>query len=162
MKLKGFFLVLTVFCASTFAQAQDEAITDEELKKYAIVMDSVQSMTDQLLATITEMVNGNENVSAARYNELYKIVDDSAKLAAAEATEVEIAFINEVLAKKDEETKKINATFQSLAKDFLGAKTYNAVKKALKEDAAMKEKYETMLAELKGEEDATGNGGSKP
>ncbi len=148
MKIKVLFLFFVVSMISSKAMAQDDAITDEDLKKYAVAMDSIENMKTHLIETITEMVKGNEEVSASRYNELSKIIDNETKLAEAEATEVEIAFIKSVAAKKEEETAKINEVFQSLAVDYIGAKTYNAVKKALKEDAALKAKYDAMVAEL--------------
>lgn len=148
MNAKGFFLVLALSLFGTFAKAQ-ETISDEDLKKYVVAMDSIESMKEGLVETISEMVKGNEEVSAARYNDLYKIIDDSTKLAEAKATEVEIAFVKKVLATKDEETAKINEAFQSLAKDYIGAKTYNSIKKALRTDAELKQRYETMEAELK-------------
>jgi hypothetical protein len=133
---------------STMAIAQDDAITDEDLKKYAVAMDSIESMKGHLIETITEMVKGNEEVSASRYNELSKIIDDETKLTEAEATEVEIEFVKSVAAKKVEETAKINEAFQSLAVDYIGAKTYNAVKKALKEDEEIIAKYKALTEEL--------------
>lgn len=148
MKIKVLFLFLMVSMMSTMAIAQDDAITDEDLKKYAVAMDSIESMKGHLIETITEMVKGNEEVSASRYNELSKIIDDETKLTEAEATEVEIAFVKSVAAKKVEETAKINEAFQSLAVDYIGAKTYNAVKKALKEDEEIIAKYKALTEEL--------------
>ena len=148
MKIKVLFMFAMVCMINTMAIAQDDAITDEDLRKYAVAMDSIENMKTHLIETITEMVKGNEEVSASRYNELSKIIDDETKLAGAEATEVEIAFVKSVAAKKEEETAKINEAFQSLAVDYIGAKTYNAVKKALKEDEAIKAKYEAMVSEL--------------
>lgn len=148
MKIKVLFLFLMVSMMSNMAIAQDDAITDEDLKKYAVAMDSIESMKGHLIETITEMVKGNEEVSASRYNELSKIIDDETKLTEAEATEVEIAFVKSVAAKKIEETAKINEAFQSLAVDYIGAKTYNAVKKALKEDEEIIAKYKALTEEL--------------
>lgn len=154
MKIKVLFLFLTVWMMSTVAKAQDEGITDEDLNKYAVAMDSIENMKATFIETISEMVKSNENVSAARYNDLSKIIDDEAKLQEAEATPEEIEFVKSVAAKKEEETAKINETFQSLAKDYIGAKTYNAVKKALKEDAEIKAKYDSLMEELNKEDTA--------
>ncbi len=149
MKIKVLFLFLAISTIGTVAKAQDEdAITDDDLKRYAVAMDSIEHMKTRLIETITDMVKGNEEVTAARYNDLSKLIDDEAKLKELEATEVEIEFVKAVAAKKEEETAKINEAFQSLAIDYIGAKTYNAVKKALSEDSEMKAKYETMLASL--------------
>lgn len=154
MKTKVLFLFLIACMMGTVAKAQDDAITDDDLNRYAVAMDSIENMKTALIETITEMVKGNEEVSASRYNDLSKIIDDETKLAEAEATEVEIGFVKAVAAKKEEETVKINAAFQSLAIDYIGAKTYNAIKKALKEDEKMKAKYEALLAELSKNEEA--------
>ncbi|MEQ8361764.1 MAG: hypothetical protein RH948_02790 [Cyclobacteriaceae bacterium] len=149
MKIKVLFLFLMASMMSSMAIAQDEeSITDEDLKKYAVAMDSIENMKGSLIATITEMVKGNEEVTASRYNELSKLIDDEAKLAEAEATEIEIEFVKSVAAKKVEETAKINEAFQSLAVDYIGAKTYNAVKKALKEDEEIIAKYKALTEEL--------------
>ncbi|HRK54415.1 MAG TPA: hypothetical protein PK185_10915 [Cyclobacteriaceae bacterium] len=148
MKIKVLFLFLITSMMSTMAIAQDDAITDEDLKKYAVAMDSIENMKGHLIETITEMVKGNEEVSASRYNELSKIIDDETKLAEAEATEVEIEFVKSVAAKKEEETAKINEAFQSLAVDYIGAKTYNAVKKALIEDEEIMAKYKAITEAL--------------
>lgn len=152
MKLKVLMLLFAFCMTAMMVKAQDEAVSDEDLKKYAIAMDSIENMKGTLIETITEMVKSNENVSAARYNDLSKIIDDEAKLKEAEATEEEIAFVKSVAAKKEDETAKINDTFQSLAKDYIGVKTYNNVKKALKEDPAIKAKYDAMLEELSKED----------
>lgn len=148
MKIKVLFLFFVASMISSMAIAQDDAITDEDLKRYAVAMDSIENMKGHLIETITEMVKGNEEVTASRYNELSKVIDDETKLAEAEATEVEIAFVKSVADKKAEETAKINEAFQSLAVDYIGAKTYNAVKKALKEDEEIIAKYKALTEEL--------------
>ena len=148
MKIKVFFLFLAACMIGIAANAQDNAINDEDLNRYAVAMDSIEHMKATLIETITEMVKGNDEVSAGRYNDLSKIIEDVAKLTEAEATPVEIEFVKTVAKKKEEETAKINAAFQSLAIDYIGAKTYNAVKKALSEDEAVKAKYEALVEEL--------------
>ncbi len=148
MKIKVLALLFALSMIGTAARAQDDTISDDDLKKYAVAMDSIEHMKSALIETITEMVKGNEEVSAARYNELSKLIDDEAKLKEAEATEVEIEFVKAVAAKKEEETAKINETFQSLAINYIGAKTYNAIKKALKDDEAIKAKYKVLTEEL--------------
>ncbi|MBX2966695.1 MAG: hypothetical protein KF845_11145 [Cyclobacteriaceae bacterium] len=129
-----------------FAQAE---VTDEELKKYAVVMDSVDNMKADLIESISEMVKNNEKVTAARYNELSKIINDETKLAEASAKPEEIEAIKEILKFKDEGTAKIQETFKTLATEHVGAAVFNKVKKAIAEDAETKAKYQEILAELK-------------
>ncbi|HEY9049227.1 MAG TPA: hypothetical protein VIN08_25170 [Ohtaekwangia sp.] len=149
MKLKFFSLVffMALFSAKLFAQ-DAAAVTDEELKKYAIAMDSVNEMQAVLSGQIKQMVTTNQNVTAARYNELFKIIGDEGKLLEANATPDEISFVKEVIAKKDAGTAKIKETYQLLAKDYVGAAAFNKVKKAISSDETLKTKYQTLMEEL--------------
>ena len=136
---------LIINSQSIFAQEQ---VTDEELKKYAVTMDSVNDMKASLLEEISAMVKANTGLTNARYNELTKIMNDEAKLAAAKATPEEIAFMKSIAEKKSEGTAKITQTLQTMAKEYVGATSYNKVKKALATDAELKTKYQSMLEEL--------------
>lgn len=145
-----------VFCMlSLMAYAQEEEITDDELRRYAVAMDSIDNMKAALIETISDMVKNNEVISGNRYNELSKIINDDAKLTAANASAAEIEAVRAIINKKEEETQKINETFQVLAKDYIGAKSYNKIRKALQTDAEIKAKYNAILAELQA--DDTGN-----
>ena len=140
--------VVLMLLASPLAAQDAAAVTDEELQKYAVAMDSIEELKANLIETISEMVKNNEKVTAARYNDLSRFIDDETKLKELNATEEEVAAIKEIIAKKDEESAKINSTFQSLAKDYVGAAVYNKVRKALAADAELKSKYDALLAEL--------------
>lgn len=131
-----------------YAQTTKPAFTDEDLKKYAITMDSVKSMQESLNETITEMVQGTTVMEVPRYNELFKIINDSTKLIATNASPEEIAFVKDVARKRADETAKITSTYQSLAKDYVGLKAFNAIKKSLATDTAVKEKYDALAKEL--------------
>lgn len=130
------------------AQTESGAITDDELEKYAVTMDSVNDMKASLLKDIEAMVKDNEKMTNARYNELSKIKDDEAALAKAKATPEEIAFIKEVAAKKEEGTTKIQETFQSMAKEYVGASAFNKIKKALPTDPELQKRYQSQMDKL--------------
>lgn len=148
--MKTFLVVVALVWGAGVTYAQEGAtITDEELSKYATAMDSVNEMSASVMVTISDMVKNSTVMNAARYNDLSKIAKDDAKLAEAKATPEEIAFLNEVATKKEEETARINAAFQSLAKDYVGVAVFNKVKKALSADAELKTKYDSLMDELK-------------
>ncbi len=150
MKLKALLLgALLVVSGNVLAQTED--FTDEDLRKYAIVMDSVDAMKENLQAIVTDLVQNNDVMSVARYNDLYKIMGDSTKLAAAKATEAEVAFLEKVKARQQEEVDKITSTYQTMARDFVGAKQFNAIHRSLKEDEEVKAKYDTISKELDAE-----------
>ena len=139
---------LLAVATAGYAQTTKPAFTDEDLKKYAITMDSVKSMQESLNQTIAEMVQKTTVMEVPRYNELFKIMNDSTKLVAANAKPEEVAFVKEVAKKRSDETAKITATYQSLAKDYVGLKAFNAIKKSLATDTAVKEKYDALTKEL--------------
>ena len=147
--LSVLFFILGSFL--TFAQEPDP-VTDEELTKYAVVMDSVEHMSSALMETITELVKNNDQITAARYNDIYKIIGDESKLAEQNATPEEIAAVKEILAVKDEGTSKIQETFKTLATEYIGAATYNKIKKALGSDPEIKSRYEAILADINKED----------
>ena len=127
---------------------EEEQVTDEELKKYAVAMDSINDMKESLLEEISDIVKEDGKMTNARYNDLSKIANDPAKLAQAKATPEEIALLKKVAEKKNEGTVEINNTFKALAQEYVGATSYNKIKKALATDSELKSKYEAMLQEL--------------
>jgi uncharacterized protein YpuA (DUF1002 family) len=142
-------VVFAMFLTSASFAQDDKTVSDEELQKYAVAMDSIETLKQNLISVITDLVENNPKVTAGRYNELSKIINDSTKLVETSATDEEVNAIKEIVARKKEETDKINEVFQSLAKDYIGASTYNKVRSALKSDAELKTKYDALLAKLK-------------
>lgn len=128
--------------------AQNLAITDQELMKYAEAMDSVNEMSAHVRMELADMVKQGSVMNAARYNDLSKIINDEAALSEAKATPEEIAFVKEVVAKKEEETTRINSTYQTLAKDYVTPAVFNKVKKALVNDPVLKKRYDSLMLEL--------------
>ena len=127
-------------------------VSDEDLRKYAVLMDSINDMKKTLLKEMGDMVKNNEGMTNARYNDLSKANGDEAKLQELKATEEEIAFINQVNEKKKEGATRISETFQAMAKDFIGVETYNEVKDALAADTEIKARYDEILASVEQEE----------
>jgi hypothetical protein len=152
MKMLNFILAGMLVLLASLSQAQTTttkpAFTDEDLKKYAITMDSVKGMQLTLQEIITEMVQKNTVMSVQRYNELYKVAGDEAKLTEKNATAEEKKFLKDVSDKRTEEMARVNATYQGLVKEYVGVKTFNAIKKSLETDQQLKAKYETMTKEL--------------
>jgi hypothetical protein len=127
---------------------QDLAVTNEELVKYATVMDSVNEMQATVRRQLGEMVKNSTVMKSARYNELSKIIDDAAKLTEAKATPEEIAFVKEVAAKRAEETTRIKTTYQALATDYVKPAVFNKVKKAIDTDPIIKKRYDSLMVEM--------------
>lgn len=143
---------------TTSVDASDKAgISDENLRKYAVTMDSINGMKQTLLSEIGNMVKSNEGMTNARYNEVSKAMKNEAKLAELKATETEIDFINQVMEKKNDGAAKISETFQSMAKDYVGIAAYNDIKTSLETDSDLKARYDKILSEVAAEGSASAN-----
>ena len=142
------YLTVTFIATAMMAVAQDKKVTDEELIRYATVMDSINEMSASVRIRLEEMVKGNPDITPARYNELSKIANDEAKLAAAKATPKEIEAVMQVAEVKAEETAKINETYQTLAKEYVTPPVFNKVKKALAEEPEVKTRYDSLITEM--------------
>ena len=151
-------ILLAFFGNIAFAQEEaEEGISDEELTRYAVAMDSVEKMKATLMAKITDRVENNDLIVNSRYNELNKVIDDEAALQAASATPEEIAFVKEIGVMKEEGAQSIKDTFMTMAKEYVTPATYNRVSKALKADPEVKKRYDVIYAELSKVEEAASN-----
>lgn len=137
------------------AATDTAGISEEDLRKYAVTMDSINDMKKTLLDSITQMVKGNASMKLSRYNELNKAMKDEAKLKELKATPEEVAFMKKVDDTKNEGAQEISDTFQSLAKDYIGVAKYNEIKQSLETDAELKARYEQIMSEVSGKEAAS-------
>lgn len=152
LNLKIMNKLLLMICAALVTSGvvaqQQSTVTDEELARYATVMDSVDAMSATVRNTLADMIKENGKITVARYNELSKIVNDEAKLAEAKATPEEVSFLKEVALKKQAETARINETYQSMAKEYVTVPVFNKVKKALETEPELKVKYDSLITEM--------------
>jgi hypothetical protein len=143
-------LLLSVAVASK-AQTSSE-ISDEDLKKYAVTMDSVEAMQESLRQIVAETVRANTVMPVSRYNELFKIAQDEAKLKAANATPEEITFLKQIEDLRKVNIERINSTYQSLAKDYVGLKAFNVIRKSLQSDQQLKSRYDDLSKGMESKE----------
>jgi hypothetical protein len=133
----------------------DVEITDDDLRKYAEVMDSVETMKQELLSQISAKIKSNGKMKISRYNQLSKAIDDKAKLAELKATQEEITFVNEVSALKSEGAAKISAKVESLANEYVGTEKYNKIKNSLGLDTNMRTRYDKIVSEMQSDDSAS-------
>ncbi|MEX2233697.1 MAG: hypothetical protein WD824_16145 [Cyclobacteriaceae bacterium] len=127
-------------------------ITDEDLKKYAITMDSVEAMQESLRSIVAETVQKNTVMPVPRYNELFKIAGDEANLKESKATPEEIAFLKQIDDLRKVNLARINSTYQALAKDFVGLKAFNVIRKSLQSDQELKVRFDNLSKDLETKE----------
>lgn len=136
---KTFFAAMIVGLFSfTTAFAQEE-VSNEELYKYAIVMEAKELFSDELSAQITEYVEQQDPAIKNRYN----------ALAGGEtpANDAEKKFIDQVNTMKNERSGEFTEAYKTLIKRVLGADTYKKVQTALK-DAQVRQRYSAIVQEI--------------
>jgi hypothetical protein len=140
--MKKFTVLLIAMSALTCVQAQ---VTNEELKKYIITMDSIETLKNQLTVSMNNLSKGNNKISAERFNTLTPIITNEAKLMEAKATAEEIAYVKKAVAIRDDELRKFQNASQSLINNYMGSEPFTKVRNGLKSDATLKRKYDSLM-----------------
>jgi hypothetical protein len=160
------FLLLSFMSVDVFAQEESDVVTDEEIEKFAVMEDSVMAFYEKKNEELIEMIRNNEVIEGAgRYNEIKAAWDDEEKMSEIEVTAEEKAAYEEILDFMGSLGDEVRELKIDLIKndDVLGVSTFNKVNKAMKENPEVKEKVESMQAELKekrsaGNDDEAGTG----
>lgn len=153
MKITKVLIPCLLMLMALGSKAQNTAeISDDDLKKYAVTMDSVAGMQESLREIVAEVVRANTVMPVSRYNELFKIAEDQAKLKTANATPEEIAFLKQIDDLRKTNIERINATYQALAKDYVGLKAFNAIRKSLQSDQQLKARYDNLSKDIESKE----------
>lgn len=147
---------------SAFAQevAIEEAVTDEELTKFAKVEVMTSDFVEGKNKELVDMITNNEVLGGgARYNEIKAVWGDEAKMAEIKVTPEEKIAYQGVLDFMASMQKVVVEFKTELIKNdtILGVATYNKVNKAIKEDPATKEKMESLINALKVKVDGAGS-----
>ncbi len=145
-------LVALITLSSLSATAQKaDSVTREELTRYVMMMDSVETLKIRLTETTSKLASGNAKISPARYNQLLSIINNTEKLAEAKATTDEIEYVKKTVAIRTEETLKLQNAFTALMNEYVGYDTFNKVRKAIADNPTVKARYEAELAKRKGD-----------
>ena len=125
------------------ANAQSEEVSDENLRRYAILMETVDAMKSEISVTLNEMIKNQEGMSGKRFSELSKGEGEP-------ASEFEQKFMDTIEEMKKDRIEAIKEVNQLLATKMLpdGGKTYKAIKEALSSDENVKARYEAILAKI--------------
>ena len=140
--------LLLVMVASTVANAQE--ITDENLRRYAIMMETVDAMKQEISDQTNMLIKNQEGMDGKRYLELAKTKGDAAQLEAIGAKDFEIKFLEVVTQMQDERKEAISEVVTILATKMMpdGGKAYKEVKSAIDTDAEVKARYEAIKSTI--------------
>ena len=157
LKMKELKVLLLVLMMSVLGGnvvfAQDEEISDEDLRKYAIMSQSINYMKKDISIEINKMIKAQEGMTGQRYKELAATKGDEAKLVDIGAKDYEkqfITLIDEMMEDRKEALKMVNS---ELATKMVGDKgrVYKKIKADLKTDEALQARYDTILSQVGGE-----------
>ena len=148
-KLKAFWVSTFILLGATgMLLAQDEGISDVELKDYAIIEMAKNSIVNSISPMVNELIEKQEGMTGTRFQELMNCKGDAAKLSAANAQEWEIKFLNLVNGQIDKRKTAAGEVVKLLAGNTLGAARYNSVKQGLGSDPELKARYDAIWESL--------------
>lgn len=151
------FLMLGLMSVQVNAQDESEEVTEEEMMKFASMEAQFAKFIAMKQAEMEDMIKTNEVIEGggARYNEIKAAWGNEEKMAEIEVTEEEKAEyqrIQDFIASIGDDARQYK-TDLIMDQEVLGAATYNKVNKAMKEDPEVKEKVDSLIAELKAKAD---------
>lgn len=127
-------------------QAQD--FTDQDIKDYAVILMAQKSITEKISPYVNGLIEKQDGIDGNRYAELDAAAKgDMAKLPA-DATDFEKQFYATIQKRVKSRTKGAGTVVNTLAKYSLGAKKYNAIKKAYKSGGDVKAKVDGLMASM--------------
>jgi hypothetical protein len=150
----GIVLGVMMFSVTNTVAQDEEPITDEELTKYAVVMDFADQEKERLKNDYNEMIQAEELMQGGkRFKELKSANGDEAKLSEIEATPEEIEVFTKIETANTENIDAFKEAYTTKIKDKeqLGAGLYNKITKALKSDEELKTRYTAILETLQSE-----------
>lgn len=146
------------------AMAQDEAeVSDEELRSYIMVMDSVDQLRTELSENVSEMIKSHELMDGGRAYSKIKAADGDAEQLEEEGISPEqIEAYEELQEQVTEMQAELNSTFSEMVKEHVGVSEYNKIRKGLRNDEELKARYDALAEEMNAEESSPEEGGAQP
>ncbi len=139
------------FISVNAASAQD--LTDQDYKDYAVILMAQKAITDKISPYVNDLIEKQEGIDGNRYAELDAIAKgDATKLPSGTPTEqFEQTFYATIQKRVKDRQKAAGTVVTTLAKYSLGAKKYNAVKKAYRSGGDAKAKVDGYMSSLAAE-----------
>ena len=138
------------FVSTNVAKAQD--FTDADLKDYAVILLAQNAITEKISPYVNDIIEKQEGIDGNRYAELDAAAKGDVSKLPGDATDFEKQFYEMIQKRVKARTKAAGTVVSQLAKYSLGAKKYNAIKKAYKGGGDVKAKVDAMMADVSTEE----------
>jgi len=138
--------VMLAFVSVNVAQAQD--FTDEDIKDYAVILMAQKSITDKISPYVNGLIEKQDGIDGNRYAELDAAAKGDVAKLPGDATDFEKQFYGMIQKRVDSRKKGAGTVVNTLAKYSLGAKKYNAIKKAYRGGGDVKAKVDGIMAAM--------------
>ncbi|MGL1885198.1 MAG: hypothetical protein OCD76_01690 [Reichenbachiella sp.] len=149
VRLLGLLLVLAV--VSTNVNAQD--ISDEDLSSYALVMFKIDSLKGDMKIRTNDLVKTHPLMENGRkFNAIKGAKGDSLKLVELAVTPEELVAYDSIQINIDEMKVKFKEDYTIVIKSNISISAFNQIKKSLKTDEAVKQRYHAIVEEMSVEE----------
>lgn len=136
-------LAFSFFAMQSFVYAQDQEITDEDLRGYAAIENAVDLIKKSVSPTVNDLIKKQEGMTGQRFNELRKAGSDEAKMKEAGAQEWEIKFMQTVNNLMEERTEAAQEVVKLLINNSnMTVAKYTAIKNGLASDEELKARFE--------------------
>jgi hypothetical protein len=130
---------------------QPKAISDDELKKFALVSVMTSDYLEKKTGELKQMILSQKEIySGARYNEIKRVWGNASKEQAIKLTEEERLAFRSVSNVQDSLQQSILSYQVGLIKNekVLGESTYLRITEALQQDPVLKEKLDALVKSL--------------
>lgn len=141
-------ILATMLLAFVSINVQAQDFTDQDIKDYAVILMAQKSITEKISPYVNNLIEKQDGIDGNRYAELDAAAKgDQAKLPA-DATDFEKQFYATIQKRVKSRTKGAGTVVNTLAKYSLGAKKYNAIKKAYKAGGDVKAKVDGLMSSM--------------
>ena len=146
-----FVLICLVACFGGVYAQEEVTFSEEELTKYATVMAWAEEEKSKMTGIYNGWINNDENLAAARFSKIRKAKGDSVQLQELEVSAEEIKAFEKIQMGYDSMITSFKEVYTGKIKSDIGAGLYNSLKKGLKKDAELKDRYNNVLEGIKAE-----------
>lgn len=163
VKLFSLFLVAGLLGMSSAVAQSDTEVSDEELRSYVMVMDSVDQLRTQLSEDVSQMIRDHELMDGGRaFSKIKAAGGDAEKLEEEGISEEQLEAYEELQEQVAEMQAELNAAFSEMVKEHVGVSEYNKIRKGLGSDEELKARYEAIAAEMNEDEASLEEGEAEP
>ena len=137
---------LVSFMAVSTVNAQD--FSDTDVKDYAVILMAQKSITEKISPYVNGLIEKQDGIDGNRYAALDAAAKGDVASLPADATDFEKQFYETIQKRVKSRTKAASTVVNNLAKYSLGAKQYNAIKKAYKSGGDVKARVDGVMAAM--------------